>query len=128
MVNVPNENVLVVEDEPIPAMELQSTLEALDYNVIGMEKKGEAVLDRLKNESPDLVLMDIRLDGEMDGVEAAEKIREDHSASIVFLTAYSDEETLERAREIKPEGYLVKPITENDLRSTLKMALSRREN
>jgi DNA-binding NarL/FixJ family response regulator len=123
---VGGEDVLIVEDEPIPAMELQSTLEALEYNVLGMEKRGEEVLDRLESESADLVLMDIRLDGDMDGIETAEKIRDrSPSTSIVFLTAYSDEETLERAREIKPEGYLVKPITENDLKSTLKMALSR---
>jgi len=117
--------VLIVEDEPIPAMELQSTLEALDYDVLGKEKKGEAALDRLETESADLILMDIRLNGEMDGIESAEKIRRTHSASIVFLTAYSDEETLEQARKIEPEGYLVKPITENDLKTTLKMALSR---
>ncbi len=121
-------SVLIVEDEPIPAMELQSTLEALDYNVLGMEKRGDTALDRLESEPADLVLMDIRLNGEMDGVEAAKKIREHDSTSIVFLTAYSDEETLERAREIEPEGYLVKPITENDLKSTLKLALSRGES
>lgn len=117
--------VLLVEDEAIPAMEIESTLTELGYSVLSVEKRGEDALDVLEAEVPEVIVMDIHLDGEKDGIEVAEVVREQYSVPIVYLTAHSDDETLDRARKTEPEGYLVKPITEEDLQSTLAMALSR---
>lgn len=117
--------VLLVEDEPIPAMEIKSTLTELGYSVVGVEKRGTDALEVLEAETPSLIVMDIHLEGEKDGIEVARVVREKYSIPIVYLTAHSDEETLNRARGTEPEGYLVKPITEEDLESTLTMALAR---
>lgn len=117
--------VLLVEDEPIPAREIKSTLTELGYSVVGVEKRGTDALEVLEAETPSLIVMDIHLEGEKDGIDVARVVREKYSIPIVYLTAHSDEETLRRVRETEPEGYLVKPVTEEDLESTLTMALAR---
>lgn len=121
--------VLVVEDEPISAMEIRTMLENLGYGVLSVENRGNKALNYIEDEAADLVLMDINLKGPMDGIETTKQIRKESSSlPVVYLTAYSDEETLERVQETDPEGYLVKPVTEDDLRSTVKMALNRGQN
>lgn len=117
--------VLLVEDEPIPAMEIKSTLTELGYSVVGIEKRGDDALKVVEAEVPDVILMDIHLDGGKDGIDVAEIVRDQYSIPIVYLTAHSDEETLNRVRGTEPEGYLVKPISGEDLKSTLTMALAR---
>ena len=115
--------VLVVEDEWITAQDLQQTLSHLGYDVPGMAGSGEEALAQAEQLRPDLVLMDIRLKGAMDGIEAARELRRRSGVPVVFLTAHSDEATLARAKEVEPHGFLVKPFSEAELRSTVEIAL-----
>lgn len=117
--------ILVVEDEAVIAVEIRHTLEALGYEVAAITPAGEEALEYLSAGSVDLVLMDIVLAGEMDGVRTAEIIRELHGIPVVFLTAFSDEETLSRVKLTGPYGYLVKPFGSTELRITIETAIYR---
>ena len=117
--------VLIVEDEVIVALELQSHLENLGYEVAGTVTSGEEAVLHADALQPDLVLMDIRLSGKMDGIDAARQIRARYEVPIVFLTAFGDEQTLERAKTVGPFGYLLKPFEERDLFATIEVALSK---
>ncbi|MEF8796521.1 MAG: sigma 54-interacting transcriptional regulator, partial [Salinivenus sp.] len=114
--------VLIVEDEFAVAMELEDHLEAMGYTVIDHVMTGAEAVERAEQTAPDLVLMDVRLDGPMDGVEAARQIRASRSLPVVFVTAYSDDDTLERATETTPYGYVVKPFDRRELYATLEVA------
>ncbi|NYT05626.1 MAG: response regulator [Methanomicrobiales archaeon] len=114
--------ILVVEDEQIVAMELKATLEKLGYEVAGSANNGPDAIDRAGSLSPDVVLMDIRLKGPMDGIEAAAAIAERFDLPVVYLTAHSDFDTLGRALETQPYGYLIKPFNDRTLYSTIEMA------
>ena len=105
----PENRILIVEEQAIVAFDIQSQLEALGYEVVGTASSGVDAVRLAESLRPDLVLMDVRLDGPMDGVEAARRIRQICNAPIVFLTAYSDAATLDRAKLVEPYGYLVKP-------------------
>lgn len=115
--------VLVVEDEDAIAEDIMELLESFDCEVVGRAASVDGVLDLVEAEEPDLVLMDIVLDGDGDGIDAAMKIREESKVPVVFLTGYSDAALLERAKQSEPYGYLVKPFKEIDLRTTVEMAL-----
>lgn len=115
----------VVEDENIVAKDLAGRLTSLGYEVTGIAGTGEDAIAKALSDRPDLVLMDVRLRGEMDGVQAAEKIRDELGTAVVFLTAYSDDETLSRAKHTEPYGYLLKPFEERELRTTIEIALHR---
>ncbi len=117
--------VLIVEDEVIVALELQSHLENLGYEVVGSVTSGEEAVLHADALQPDLVLMDVRLSGKMDGIEAARQIRARYEVPIIFLTAFGDEQTLERAKAVGPFGYLLKPFEERDLFATIEVALSK---
>jgi DNA-binding NtrC family response regulator len=117
--------VLVVEDEAIVAMELEQRLQSLGYRVAGPFDRGEDAVARAREAPPGLVLMDIHLAGDMDGIEAAEEIRTATGRPVVFLTAYSDDETLRRAKETSPFGYVVKPFEERDLYAAIEVALAK---
>jgi CheY-like chemotaxis protein len=119
--------ILVVEDELIVAMDLQGQLIAMGYSVPAVAITGQGALEKTAKIHPDLVLMDIRLKGDMDGIEAAEQIRASHGVPVVYVTAYSDEDTLARARITEPRGYIVKPLNERTLCSTLERALQSHE-
>ena len=116
-------NVLVVEDESIVSKDIQHSLKKLGYNVVGASATGEMAIELAGTERPDIVLMDIMLKGEMNGIEAAEKIKEKHSIPIIFLTAYADESTLSKAKTTEPYGYILKPFKEIDLHTTIEMAI-----
>lgn len=118
-----SKNVLVVEDEGIVSLELQEQLESLGHRVVGVADTGEAAVELATSTRPDLVLMDIRLKGTMDGAEAAARIRKTSNVPIVFLTAYSSDEVLRRAMQSEPYGYLVKPIQEQQLSGALRVVL-----
>lgn len=122
---LPATKILVVEDESIVALDLRSSLEHLGYEVVGTAATGEDALRLAESGAPDLVLMDIRLQGEQDGTVAADQIRRRWGIPVVFLTAYSDEATLQRATISEPFGYLLKPFAERDLQVTIQMALYR---
>ncbi len=118
-------NILVVEDESIVAADLQDRLKAMDYEVVGIAASGEDAVKKAVETHPDLALMDIVLKGEMDGVEAAERLRDDLNIPVVYLTAYTDSKTLERAKVTQPYGYIVKPFDERSIQASIEMALYR---
>ena len=118
-------SVLIVEDEVIIARDLSQTLTKLGYNVVGHCVRGEEAIDVVEEKMPDIVLMDIMLKGDMTGIDAAKEIRKKIQVPIVYLTAYSDEDSIGRANASGPSGYLVKPFKANDLRATIETALYR---
>ncbi len=115
--------ILVVEDVIIVAEDIQKRLKRMGYDVPVVETSGEEAVEKAKDIKPDLVLMDIVLQGEMDGIEAAEKIRSSFDIPVVYLTAFADEKTLERARVTEPYGYIIKPFKERELQINLEIAL-----
>ncbi len=118
-----NEKILIVEDEKIIALDLQRRLEKFGYHVSGMSTTGEDAILKAEDLRPDIVLMDIMLAGKVDGVDAAVTIKERFQIPIIFLTAYADEKTLERAKNAEPMGYIMKPFKERELYSTIDIAL-----
>jgi two-component system, cell cycle sensor histidine kinase and response regulator CckA len=119
---IPQPRILIVEDEAVIALDLKSILENLGYTVSGSESSADKAIKICEEDSPDLVLMDIVLEGEMDGIEAAEIVRSRWGIPVVFLTAFADLERLNRAKLVNPFGYLVKPFRDQDLKVTLEMA------
>jgi PAS domain S-box-containing protein len=117
--------ILIVEDETIVAMDIAATLRRLGYEVVGMVGSGTAAIECAQSTSPDLILMDIRIKGPMDGIEAASVIQQQRTTPIVFLTAHADADTVERAKAASPYGYLVKPFDERALHRILEIALHR---
>ena len=115
--------ILIVEDENIVAFNIKSRLEGLGYTVTAVSSSGEVALKKVEQNRPDLVLMDIKLKGIMDGIQAAEQIRSQFQIPVVYLTAYTDEETLNRAKLTEPYGYILKPFEARDLGTTIEMAL-----
>ena len=117
--------IVLVEDERIVALHLQQQLTNLDYEVAGVAASGRAALEHIIRERPDIVLMDIHIEGDMDGIETVSKIPQDLHIPVIYLTAYSEEATLERAQATRPYGYLIKPYSERELHATIQMALER---
>ncbi len=115
--------VLIVEDERVVARDIQTRLARLGYTIAGVTRFGEEAVQMAQQACPDVVLMDIRLEGAMDGIEAAERIRQHCQVPVVYLTAYADEDTLKRARITEPFGYVLKPFEERELRTVIEMAL-----
>ncbi|MEQ9356990.1 response regulator [Coleofasciculus chthonoplastes] len=115
--------ILVVEDERVVALSIQNRLEALGYIVTANVISAEAAIAGIPQNPPDLVLMDIRLKGKIDGIEAAAQMRQQFQLPVIYLTAYNDEETLERAKLTEPYGYLLKPFESKDLATTIEVAL-----
>jgi len=115
--------VLIVEDERIIAESIKISIEKLNYSVCGIEAWGEKVTSAIEELQPDLILMDIRLRGEMSGVQAAAIIKDKFDLPVVFLTSYSDDKTIQNAKYTYPYGYLVKPFEERELYATIEIAL-----
>jgi signal transduction histidine kinase len=122
-----NANILVVEDDGIVALDIVGCLRSLGYSVSEIVSSGEEAVKKVQENKPDLVLMDIILKGEMDGIEAADAIRTQHRVPVVYLTAYADEELLERAKITEPFGYIIKPFEDRELHSAIEMALYKHE-
>jgi PAS domain S-box-containing protein len=120
-------NIMVVEDEGLVAMELKEELESMGYFVSYTADSGEDALKNLITARPDVILMDIQLKGDIDGIQTAQQIFSEYKIPIIYLTAYSDEKTLSRARESEPYGFLIKPFSERTLYTTIEMALSKAE-
>ncbi len=118
-----NSRILIVEDQAIVAIDIQSQLEGLGYRVVGIASSAVQACAMATAMAPDLVLMDIHLDSAADGIDAAERIRQEHGIPIVFLTAFVDPATLRRAQQVEPYGYIVKPFNHRDLHTTIQMAL-----
>ncbi|MCH8067993.1 MAG: PAS domain-containing protein [Candidatus Marinimicrobia bacterium] len=115
--------ILVVEDENIIAVNIKNKLKGLGYTVAATVPSGEEAIQKVEETHPDLVLMDIKLKGDVDGVQAAEKICSRFNVPVIYLTAYSDDNTLQRAKLSKPFGYLLKPVKERELYTAIEIAL-----
>ena len=119
--------VLVVEDEGIIAADIQDRLTALGYEVPLTVSSGEEALEKIPTFLPDVVLMDIMLKGEIDGIDAAAQIRERHNIPVIFLTAHADQSTVNRAKLTEPFAYILKPFEERELHTALEMTLHRHQ-
>ncbi|PKL60889.1 MAG: hypothetical protein CVV33_00345 [Methanomicrobiales archaeon HGW-Methanomicrobiales-4] len=115
--------ILIVEDEMIISMEIKQKLHGMGYVVVGQAITGESAIQKAGDTRPDLILMDIRLKGDMDGITAAKRIMDLYDFPIIFLTAHSDKATLERAIAVSPSGYLLKPFKERELMTNIEMSL-----
>jgi PAS domain S-box-containing protein/putative nucleotidyltransferase with HDIG domain len=120
---MPKIKILVVEDESLVARDIVNMLNSLDYDPVGVVASGEQAIQKAAASSPDLVLMDIVLKGDIDGITAAEKLWEEYNIPVIYLTAYADDTTFERAKLTRPFGYLLKPFEERELQTTIEMAL-----
>ncbi|AIE72541.1 MULTISPECIES: response regulator transcription factor [unclassified Synechocystis] len=116
--------VLIVEDERLVAQHIAQLLKNNGYEVCAIASQGDGALKKIAELYPDLVLLDIRIKGEIDGVEVAERIKSLYSIPIVYLTAFSDGETLERAQKTNPQGYVIKPFRREQLLSTVAIAIA----
>lgn len=119
------QSVLIVEDERIVARDLERTLIELGYAVVGNVSSGKAAIAKASERCPDIVLMDIHIEGDVDGIQTAEVLRARFDVPVVFLTAYGDDATIARAKRTEPHGYLVKPIRIVDLRGALEISVYR---
>lgn len=117
--------ILLVEDEAIVAMDMKGRLESLGHTVVGLVTRAQDASGAVERTHPGLVLMDIRTPGNMDGIAAAQQIRDTHNIPVVFVTAYADRQTIERAVETEPFGFLVKPIEDRELHSTIEVTLAK---
>ena len=120
---MPDARILIVEDEGILALDVQQRLTSLGYPVPDIASTGEEAVKKAEEDRPDLILMDIMLPGEIDGVTAAERIRARFDIPVIYITAYADEDTLQRAKITEPYGYIVKPFKERELHIAIDMAL-----
>lgn len=117
--------ILVVEDERIVALDLKTRLSTLGYSVVAMVASGEQAVQKATELSPDIVLMDIHLEGALDGIDAAQALHDALHIPVIFLTAYSQDNTIARAEKSLPFGFLVKPVDERALHASIQMALAR---
>lgn len=116
-------HILIVEDELIVAKEIESDLKSFGYAVSGIARSSEAALEAVSALAPDVILMDIKLSGQTDGIEVAEQVMRRYDIPVIFVSAFSDETTLQRAKETTPYGYLLKPFEPKELHTTIEMAL-----
>jgi CheY-like chemotaxis protein len=123
MISAPR--ILIVEDEAVASMLLKKQLERLGYVVGGTAARGDEAIDCARHQDFDLVLMDIRLAGEMDGIQAAQGIRMIKKIPVIFLTGYQDEDILARALTVNPAAYLVKPVKTEQLAASIASVVGR---
>ncbi|HMW25961.1 MAG TPA: response regulator transcription factor [Ferruginibacter sp.] len=116
--------ILIVEDEPVIAENISLYLDNNDFEVSGIAYDSEDAMQQLKENTPDAVLLDINLESDTDGIDIARYIQEHYQLPFIFLTSYSDRITLERAKQVKPSGYIVKPFNERTLLASLEIAIS----
>ena len=115
--------IFVVEDESIVSLEIQSRLKSLGYAISGAAASGDEAIRKVIDLKPDLILMDIRIKGDMDGIETAAEIKKIYDIPIIFLTAYADPVTIQRAKITDPFGYIIKPFEERELHISIEIAL-----
>jgi len=122
---MPKAKIMIVEDDRIVAKDIENTLKDLGFYVSSIVSSAQGAIDKAKEKSPDLVLMDIVLKGEMDGIEAANHIRTQFNIPVVYLTAYADKKLLQRAKITEPLGYIIKPFEERELNAAIEIAIYR---
>ncbi|MDO9539191.1 MAG: response regulator [Methanocalculus sp.] len=118
--------ILVVDDEAIITMQLEERLGELGYTVVGMAASGEEAIERARTSRPDLILMDIVMPGKLNGVDAAEVITQELDIPVIFVTSYADDTILEKAKTVRPYGYIIKPFNELELKAAIEVALFRK--
>ncbi len=118
-----DETIFIVEDNPIIADLISWRLTEMGYQVAGLAEDSDEVVERVGSIQPDLILMDINLPGDKDGIELAKEIKEKYNIPIVYISSILDDAVIERAKSTSPKGYIVKPFTENQLKATIEMAL-----
>jgi CheY-like chemotaxis protein/DNA-binding PadR family transcriptional regulator len=118
--------ILVVDDEAIITMQLEERLTAMGYTVAGMAASGEDAVDKARRMRPDLVLMDIVMPGKMNGIEAARIVTNELDIPVVFVTSYADDVIIEKAKSVRPYGYIVKPFNELEIKAAIEVALFRK--
>ena len=123
---VSEEKILVIEDETITALEIQNKLESWGYEVVGLAGSGEDAINLANEKGTDLIIADIVLRGEMDGIDAVERISHNFDVPVIYLTAHADGDTFKRAKLTKPSGYCIKPFNDTDLKYSIEIALLRR--
>ena len=116
--------ILIVEDESLVALEISSALKKEDYIITAVVDNAEEALQSIKNDMPDLVMMDININGDINGVELAAEIKYDKNIPIIFLTAYEDKETIDKAVQTFPSAYLIKPFSRKELYANVRVALA----
>jgi len=124
---VPEEKVLVIEDENITALEIQNKLENWGYEVVGLAGSGEEAIEIANENGIDLILADIVLRGDMDGIDAVDRISNRYDVPVIYLTAHADGDTFRRAKMTKPSGYVIKPFDDTELKYSIEIALLRRD-
>ena len=117
--------VLIVEDEMIIGAKISLTVEQMGYQVSGIIPRGEEAIVNVESNQPDIILMDINLSGELDGIETAKRIKEKYNIPIIYLTANADDSHFDRAKETKPEAFISKPYRTKELSRVIELALSR---
>lgn len=122
-----NARILIVEDEVFTADQEEKRLTELGYEVVGKVATGKEAIHLARETNPDLVLMDIKLRGEMDGIATAEVLKEELGIAVIYVTAFSDEDLLSRAKLTEPFGYILKPFDGQELKSNIEMALYKRK-
>ena len=120
-----SKRILIVEDEAVVALDLRMQLEDMGYAITGIAASGEAALTAVEQNGPDLVLMDVRLQGKLDGIEAAAELRRTSDTPVIFLTAHNDTLTVERAAQTAPYGFVTKPFQPRELRAGIEVALAK---
>ena len=120
-----NISILIVEDEPIIATDLANQLSKLDYNIVGIAESGQAAIDAALSHLPDIVLMDIRLEGDIDGIDTAREIAKNLDSHIIFLTSNADQKTFDRAKLTKPHSFLSKPFRIMDIIHSIDLAMQK---
>lgn len=120
----PTASIMVVEDEGIVSIDIRNMLRKAGYGIAAVAFQGEEAVEKAAATKPDLVLMDIGLKGELDGIEAAKKIRESFHIPVIFLTGFADENTMAKAKEADPSGFVIKPIDEEELKRILERTLA----
>ena len=118
-------SILLVEDDDIIARVEDWRLKNLGYTVCGRATTGAEAMEMVVNKKPDLVLMDINIKGNIDGIETAKMIKKGFNIPVIYVTSHSDGATLEREKETKPDGFIIKPFDDNDLRVAIELALKK---
>lgn len=118
--------VLIAEDENIIAIDIKNTLHRIGIDVLDIVRSGEEVLRKVREEAPDLILMDISLDGALDGIETAEILTTKYNIPVIYLSGMSTRETLQRAKITEPYGFLLKPFDSRELEIAIEMAFIKR--
>lgn len=118
-------HILIIEDEPVIATDIEMTLTGDDYAVVGIAYSSTKALDMLHRFRPDLVLLDIAIKGDKDGIDIATIINDRYKVPFIYITSFADRETLDRAKATLPSGYIVKPFKDRDIISAIEMAVYR---